>query len=130
MALSRTFSSKTPLTLHCPSLLLLSRGKHNNLLLTWMSLTNIKSRWLFYSAVNSVTPQIVLNLGFEDNSWSISIRQLAYSVTTLVVSIPITYVNCLISPTIDADILRRLYATKYKDLKSPLIVTFVIFLVV
>lgn len=46
--------------------------------------------WLFYSAVNSVTPQIVLNLGFENNSWSISIRQLAYSVTTLVASIPIT----------------------------------------
>jgi len=46
--------------------------------------------WIFYSAVNSVTPQIVLNLGFETNSWKISIRQLAYSLTTLVVSIPIT----------------------------------------
>ncbi|GAB7353936.1 hypothetical protein MBLNU459_g4542t1 [Dothideomycetes sp. NU459] len=69
--------------------------------------------WLFYSAVNSVTPQIVLNLGFENNSWSISIRQLAYSVTSLVASIPIT-----------------LYATKYKDLKSPLLLTFAIFLVV
>jgi len=69
--------------------------------------------WLFYSAVNSVTPQIVLNLGFNTNSWGISIRQLAYSMTSLVASIPIT-----------------LYATKYKDLKSPLIVTFIIFLVV
>ncbi|KAJ9627003.1 hypothetical protein H2203_003463 [Taxawa tesnikishii (nom. ined.)] len=69
--------------------------------------------WIFYSAVNSVTPQIVLNLGFEDNSWDISIRQLAYSVTSLVASIPIT-----------------LYATKYKDLKSPLIITFILFLVV
>jgi len=68
---------------------------------------------MFYSAVNSVTPQIVLNLGFENNAWSISIRQLAYSLTSLFASIPIT-----------------LYATKYKDLKSPLIVTFVIFLVV
>lgn len=30
--------------------------------------------WIFYSAVNSVTPQIVLNLGFETSSWKISIR--------------------------------------------------------
>ena len=71
------------------------------------------SRWLFYSAVNSITPQIVLNLGFETNAWKISIRQLAYNVTTLVASIPLT-----------------LYATKYKDLKSPLLVTFGLFLVV
>ncbi|KAK4935167.1 hypothetical protein LTR10_023730 [Elasticomyces elasticus] len=69
--------------------------------------------WLFYSAVNSVTPQIVLNLGFQTNAWKISIRQLSYNLVTLFASIPIT-----------------LYATKYKDLKSPLIGTFVIFLVV
>jgi MFS family permease len=69
--------------------------------------------WLFYSAVNSITPQIVLNLGFEDSSWRISVRQLSFNVTTLVASIPIT-----------------LYATKYKDLKWPLIVTFTFFLVV
>lgn len=42
-----------------------------------------------------------------------NIGQLAYSVTSLVASIPIT-----------------LYATKYKDLKWPLIVTFVLFLIV
>lgn len=69
--------------------------------------------WIFYSAVNSITPQIVLNLGFESNSWKISCRQMAYSVTTLLASIPIT-----------------LYATKYKDLKSPLLVTFTLFLIV
>jgi hypothetical protein len=69
--------------------------------------------WIFYSAVNSVTPQIVLNLGFETSSWIISLRQLAYSLTSLFASIPIT-----------------LYATKYKDLKWPLIVTFTVFLVV
>ncbi|KAK5729170.1 hypothetical protein LTR15_002312 [Elasticomyces elasticus] len=69
--------------------------------------------WIFYSAVNSVTPQIVLNLGFESTSWNISIRQLAYNLTTLFASIPIT-----------------LYATKYKDLKWPLIATFTIFLIV
>jgi hypothetical protein len=49
--------------------------------------------WLFYSAVNSVTTQIVLNLGFENTAWKISIRQLAFNVTTLVASIPITYVE-------------------------------------
>ena len=48
--------------------------------------------WLFYSAVNSVTPQIVLNLGFENTSWKISIRQLAFNLTTLFFSIPLTYV--------------------------------------
>ncbi|EXJ87408.1 hypothetical protein A1O3_04368 [Capronia epimyces CBS 606.96] len=69
--------------------------------------------WLFYSAVNSVTPQIVLNLGFQTNAWDISIRQLSYNLVTLFASIPLT-----------------LYATKYKDLKSPLIATFIIFLVV
>ena len=55
----------------------------------------------------------MLHLGFETNAWRISIRQLAYSITSLVASIPIT-----------------LYATKYKDLKWPLVVTFSIFLVV
>ena len=69
--------------------------------------------WLFYSAVNSVTPLIVLNLGWESNSWRISIRQLSYNLPVLFFSIPIT-----------------LYATKYKDLKSPLILTFLIFLAV
>ena len=45
--------------------------------------------WIFYSAVNSITPQIVLRLGFENNAWDISIRQLAYQVTCLFISIPI-----------------------------------------
>jgi hypothetical protein len=40
-----------------------------------VSLTSI-SGWIFYSAVNSVVPQIVLNMGFADDSWEISIRQL------------------------------------------------------
>ncbi|KAG0646930.1 Core trichothecene cluster (CTC) 12 [Hyphodiscus hymeniophilus] len=67
--------------------------------------------WIFYSAVNSVTPLVVLNLGFETNSWKISIRQLAYTLVTLIASIPIT-----------------LYATWKKDLKTPIIVCFVFFL--
>ena len=45
--------------------------------------------WIFYSAVNSITPQIVLHLGFEGNAWDISIRQMTYQVPCLVVSIPI-----------------------------------------
>ncbi|RDW69734.1 MFS general substrate transporter-4 [Coleophoma cylindrospora] len=69
--------------------------------------------WIFYSAVNSVTPLIVLNLGFETDAWKISIRQVAYTLTTLVASIPIT-----------------LYSTWRKDLKSPLLLTFTLFLVV
>lgn len=69
--------------------------------------------WIFYSAVNSVVPQIVLNLGFENNAWQISIRQLSYQLLTLLTSIPIT-----------------LYATRFKDLKSPLLITFTLFLVV
>ena len=46
--------------------------------------------WIFYSAVNSVTPQIVLHLGWETSSWIISLRQLAFSLTSLLASIPIT----------------------------------------
>ena len=60
-----------------------------------------------------MTPQIVLHLGWEDNAWDISIRQLSYQLPTLFTSIPITW-----------------YATRYKDLKSPLLVTFTFFLVV
>jgi len=69
--------------------------------------------WIFYSAVNSVTPLVVLNLGFETSAWKISIRQLSYTLLTLFTSIPIT-----------------LYATWKKDLKTPLIITFIFFLVV
>lgn len=60
--------------------------------------------WIFYSAVNSITPQIVLHLGFSSSSWIISLRQLSFNCVTIIASIPIT-----------------LYATKYKDLKWPLI---------
>lgn len=56
-------------------------------------------------------PQLTCNLGFEKNSWAISVRQLSSSATTLAACIPISW-----------------YATKYKDLKTPLLVTFAIFL--
>ncbi|KAF2792004.1 MFS general substrate transporter [Melanomma pulvis-pyrius CBS 109.77] len=67
--------------------------------------------WIFYSAVNSVTPQIILNLGFENNSWDIAIRQLSYKLPSLIFCLPIT-----------------LYATYFKDMRTPLVATFVIFL--
>ncbi len=69
--------------------------------------------WIFYSAVNSVVPQVVLQLGFETDAWQIAVRQLSYQLPVLFTSIPITW-----------------YATKFKDLQSPLLVTFTIFLVV
>ncbi|KAG9240293.1 major facilitator superfamily domain-containing protein [Calycina marina] len=69
--------------------------------------------WIFYCTANSYTPQVVLNLGFEDNSLSISIRQLSFTLVNIFASIPITW-----------------YATKHKDMKLPLLITFTLFLVV
>ncbi|KAI1774455.1 MFS general substrate transporter [Hypoxylon cercidicola] len=69
--------------------------------------------WIFYSAVNSVVPQIALNLGFESDAWRISVRQLSYQLPVLFASVPITW-----------------YATRFKDLQVPLLVTFAIFLIV
>lgn len=69
--------------------------------------------WIFYSAVNSIVPQMALNLGWEDNSWDISIRMLSFKLVNTAMSIPITW-----------------WATRFKDLRSPLLVTFVVFLAV
>ncbi|KAH7413987.1 major facilitator superfamily domain-containing protein [Phaeosphaeria sp. MPI-PUGE-AT-0046c] len=68
--------------------------------------------WIFYSAVNSVTPQIILNLGFESNAWDIAVRQLSYNIPSLLFSLVVTW-----------------WATRFKDLKSPLVVTYVVFLI-
>jgi hypothetical protein len=46
--------------------------------------------WIFFSAVNSYTPRIVLNLGFAETSWLIGLRQQAYNVTTITGSIVVT----------------------------------------
>ncbi|KAJ4370022.1 hypothetical protein N0V83_005786 [Neocucurbitaria cava] len=86
--------------------------------------------WIYYSAVNSVIPQMILNMGFEDNSWDIAIRQLSYKIPSLLTAIVVTW-----------------YATKFKDLskhpstplhlyrpsnalalETPLIVTYIIML--
>lgn len=48
--------------------------------------------WIFYSAVNSITPLIVLNLGFESTAWRISVRQLSFQAVVLFSPIPIGYV--------------------------------------
>ncbi|KAF2103044.1 MFS general substrate transporter [Rhizodiscina lignyota] len=69
--------------------------------------------WIFYSAVNSITPQIALNLGWDTTSWQIAIRQLAYYFPTMCFSVPMVW-----------------YATRYKELKGPLILTFTFFLIV
>ncbi|KAH6681504.1 major facilitator superfamily domain-containing protein [Halenospora varia] len=69
--------------------------------------------WIFYSAVNSITPLVVLNLGFEDTAWHISVRQLSFNLTLLGL-IPLI----------------MWYSTARKDLKTPILVGFGFFLVV
>ena len=51
--------------------------------------TDLFLRWIYYSAVNSVVPQIILNLGFEDNAWIISIRQLSFNLPIILIPIPV-----------------------------------------
>lgn len=69
--------------------------------------------WIFYSAVNSYVPQLVLRLGFEDNSWAISVRQLSFQCVMLALPLVLSA-----------------YASYFRDLKNPLLVTFGVFLVV
>lgn len=54
---------------------------------------------------------VVLNLGFENGSWAISLRQLSYNLTSLFAVLPIAW-----------------YAGRYKDIKTPLLATFTLFL--
>lgn len=68
--------------------------------------------WIFYSAVNSVVPQIILNLDFENNAWAISVRQLSVSITT-----------------IGACLFVMWYATKYKNMRILLLATLGVFLI-
>jgi hypothetical protein len=57
--------------------------------------------WIYYSAVNAITPQIILNLGFEDNSWDIAVRQLSYKIPSTVTAVVVSW-----------------YATRFKDLSK------------
>jgi len=59
------------------------------------------NRWIFYSAVNSIVPQIILNLGFESNSWDIAVRQISYQIPTIICSLAVTW-----------------WATRFKDLSK------------
>ncbi|KAF2452872.1 major facilitator superfamily domain-containing protein [Lineolata rhizophorae] len=68
--------------------------------------------WIFYSAVNAITPQIVLQMGWETDAFLISVRQLSYSLVALFTPLPVA-----------------LYATRFKDIRTPLVITFTIFLV-
>ncbi|RSL97593.1 hypothetical protein CEP52_010821 [Fusarium oligoseptatum] len=56
---------------------------------------------------------MILHLGFETDPWQISVRILGFTLVNLGLSIPI-----------------MLYATKFKDLKSPLIMSFTFFIAV
>ena len=48
--------------------------------------------WIFYSAVNSITPQIVLNLGWASTSFEISVRQLSFQISAICFSVVMVYV--------------------------------------
>ncbi|KAH7046744.1 major facilitator superfamily domain-containing protein [Macrophomina phaseolina] len=67
--------------------------------------------WIFYSAVNAITPQMILRLGWEADPWRIAVRQLSYLLPIFFFSIPITW-----------------YATRFRDLRSPLLLCFAVFL--
>jgi hypothetical protein len=90
--------------------------------------------WIFYSAVNSVVPQIVLNLGFADDSWQISIRQLVRLSPScsmpILICLRLTLSQSYQGVILMAPLLISLWATRYKDMKTPLVVTFIMFFVV
>lgn len=69
--------------------------------------------WMYYSAVNTIINQMQLYLDWETDSFLIGVRQLAYSGPTLLASVVIIW-----------------YSTRYKDVKTPLVVCFVLFLAV
>lgn len=112
MALSPTCSSRTGPTLLSLLPHLLSKGE-KCLSIRPQTSANESIRWVYYSAVNAITPQLVLNLGFENNSWDIGVRQMSFQVTVIVASLPIIW-----------------YATRYKEMKWPLLLTFGLFLLV
>lgn len=74
----------------------------NNVVMTLNAYNH--ARWIFYSAVNSVTPQIILNLGFESNAWDIAVRQLSYNIPSLLFSLVVTW-----------------WATRFKDLSKSIL---------
>ncbi|OJD29210.1 mfs general substrate transporter [Diplodia corticola] len=68
--------------------------------------------YIFYSAVTSLTPQLILRLGYATTPMRIAVRhQLFYLVPVFAASVPITW-----------------YATARRDLRTPLVGCFAIFL--
>ena len=57
--------------------------------------------WIYYSAINAVTPQLILNIGFEDDAWNIAIRQLSFKIASVITSIAVTW-----------------WATRFKDMSA------------
>lgn len=68
--------------------------------------------WMYYSAVNTISNQMTFYLDWETDAFIIGVRQLAYSGPTLLASLVVIW-----------------YSTKYKDVKGPLVLCFVLFLV-
>ncbi|KAK0612703.1 Efflux pump FUS6 [Lasiodiplodia hormozganensis] len=69
--------------------------------------------YLFYSAVTAITPQLILHLAWSTTPWTIAVRQLSYLLPVFFASIPITW-----------------YSTRYRDIRSPLVLCFALFLAV
>lgn len=68
---------------------------------------------MYYSAVNTITTQMTFYLEWDTDSLRISVRQLAYFFPTVFTSLLIIW-----------------YSTKFKDIKTPLVLCFTIFLAV
>lgn len=66
---------------------------------------------MFYSAVNTITTQMPLYLGWQWDSLLISVRQLCYTIPTILTSTIIMW-----------------YSTHFKEIKIPLVVCFILFL--
>lgn len=69
--------------------------------------------WMYYSAVNTITNQMIFYLEWDTDPLQISIRQLAY-----------------FFPTVFTSLLVIWYSTQFKDIKTPLVACFTLFLAV
>ncbi|KAG4411839.1 hypothetical protein IFR04_015023 [Cadophora malorum] len=68
--------------------------------------------WIFYGAVTNIIPTAMVNLGFASTAWDVSVRQIVNTISALLMSLVVMW-----------------YATKYKDLRTPLVASFALFLV-
>lgn len=63
--------------------------------------------------MTAITPQLILHLAWSTTPWTIAVRQLSYLLPVFFASIPITW-----------------YSTRYRDIRSPLVLCFALFLAV